>query len=292
MGCSRVLSYNQRAKKRSAREGLVGAAKSLSIKQAARLYGVSIDTLRYYEEIGLVVPERDPNNGYRRYSERDFERLNITFSLLEMDFSLAKIKELLDDHCLSKSLELISFELGDLECKIDVLEKKRKKVESCLLGLANAMHDAPLERVFVREYPQRPCLTISPMPANADDIPRIVAEKARELQIPIDAFHSVPCFRMDVSTVNDRGHFEAKSVMLFNAAPSLNSTTFFPAGKYASVTFSGPVQATPSVYRKMLDYVGEHGLSPVGDLLEFWHIHEYISQDSSEYIHTIEQRVV
>lgn len=267
-------------------------ANSLTIKQVAELYNVSIDTLRYYEKIGIVVPERDPNNGYRRYSERDFERLNITFSLLEMDFSLAKIKELLGDHCLSKSLELIGFELDNLERKIDVLEKKRKKVESCLLGLANAMHDAPLERVLVREYPQRPCLTISPMPTNADDIPRIVAEKARELQIPIDAFHSVPCFRMDTSAVNDKGHFDAKSVMLFNAAPSLNSATFFPAGRYASVTFSGPVQATPSVYRKMIDCIEEQGLSPVGDLLEFWHIHEYISQDSSEYIHTIEQRVV
>ena len=47
-------------------------ANSLTIKQVAKLYNVSIDTLRYYEKIGIVVPERDPNNGYRRYSERDF----------------------------------------------------------------------------------------------------------------------------------------------------------------------------------------------------------------------------
>lgn len=270
----------------------VKAEKSLTIKQVAQLYNVSIDTLRYYEELGIVAPERDPRNGYRRYREQDFKRLNITFSLLEMNFSLAKIKEFLDNHCLTKSLELISFELNDIERKIDELERRRKKVESCLLGLVNAMHDAPLKRVVIKEYPQRPCLTISSMPGNAEDIPRIVAEKAHELQIPIDAFHSMPCFQMDTSKINDDGHFDAKSVMLFNAAPALRSTTFFPAGKYASVTFSGPVQATPSIYDRLLSHIKELGLSPVGDMLEFWHIHEYISSDSSEYIHTIEQRVV
>ena len=267
-------------------------ATTLTIKQVAELYGVSIDTLRYYEEVGIVVPERDPANGYRRYKEQDFERLNITVSLLDMDFSLGKIKELLDDHCLAKSLELISFELHDLEEKIDALIKKRKKVEACLLGLANAMHDAPLEKVQVKEYPQRPCLTIAPMPTVADDIPRIVAEKARELKIPIDAFHSVPCFQMDTSSINAEGHFNAKGVMLFNAAPTIKSSTFFPAGRYASVTFCGPVTVTPVVYRRLLDAIEEMDLAPVGDCLEFWHIHEYISSDSSEYIHTLEQRVV
>lgn len=267
-------------------------AKSLTIKQVAELYGISIDTLRYYEEIGLVVPQRDTSNGYRRYKERDFERLNIIVSLLRMDFSLAKIKEFLDDHSLRKSLELISFELRDIEAKIDSLIGKRKKVEACLLGLANAMHDAPLQKAAIKEYPQRPCLTIAPMPTVSEDIPRIVAEKAHELKIPIDAFHSMPCFLMDTSKVNADGHFDAKSVMLFNAAPTLKSSTFFPAGKYASLTFSGPVTTTPDAYRKLLGYASEQGLSPVGDLLEFWHIHEYISADSGEYIHTIEQRVV
>ena len=46
--------------------------KSLTIKQVAQLYNVSIDTLRYYEELGIVAPERDPRNGYRRYREQDF----------------------------------------------------------------------------------------------------------------------------------------------------------------------------------------------------------------------------
>ena len=271
---------------------VVDEAKTFTIKRVADLYGVSIDTLRYYEEIGIVVPERDPSNGYRRYREHDFERLNIIVSLLDMDFSLGKIKELLDNHCLTKSLELISFELRNLEEEIDVLIKKRKKVEACLLGLAKAMHDAPLEKVQVRDCSQRPCLTIAPMPAAANDIPRIVAEKAHELKIPIDAFHSVPCFQLDTRKVNENGHFDAKNIMLFNAAPTIRSNTFFPAGKYASVTFYGPVTMTPAVYRRLLDTVEGMGLTPVGDCLEFWHIHEYISSESSEYIHTLEQRVV
>lgn len=39
---------------------------SLNIKQTAGLYGVSADTLRYYEAIGLVAPKRGAN-AYREY---------------------------------------------------------------------------------------------------------------------------------------------------------------------------------------------------------------------------------
>ena len=60
--------------------------------QVTDLYSVSIDTLRYYEEIGIVVPERDQNQMViATTGEHDFERLNITVSLLDMDFSLGKI---------------------------------------------------------------------------------------------------------------------------------------------------------------------------------------------------------
>lgn len=49
---------------------------SLNIKQTAGLYGVSADTLRYYEAIGLVAPKRGAN-AYREYRKDDFGRLNI-----------------------------------------------------------------------------------------------------------------------------------------------------------------------------------------------------------------------
>lgn len=46
-----------------------------SISETARRVGVARSTLLYYERIGLVTPERHPDNGYRRYGEEAVARL-------------------------------------------------------------------------------------------------------------------------------------------------------------------------------------------------------------------------
>jgi DNA-binding transcriptional MerR regulator len=49
--------------------------KHYTVKQLAGLAGVSARTLHYYDEIGLLRPERNPYNGYRLYGRRAVLRL-------------------------------------------------------------------------------------------------------------------------------------------------------------------------------------------------------------------------
>jgi DNA-binding transcriptional MerR regulator len=60
------------------------------INQVARRSGVPAKTLRYYEELGLLRPERMPS-GYRQYDERVFERLTFIRSAQALGLSLAEI---------------------------------------------------------------------------------------------------------------------------------------------------------------------------------------------------------
>ena len=47
------------------------------IGEVARLFHLSVSTLRHYERLGLVTPERvDPDTGYRYYRARQCEALN------------------------------------------------------------------------------------------------------------------------------------------------------------------------------------------------------------------------
>lgn len=66
-----------------------------SVKQAAELCGISIRTLHYYDEIGLLVPIKDPENGYRIYSEEDILTLQQILFFREMEFSLKEIADIL-----------------------------------------------------------------------------------------------------------------------------------------------------------------------------------------------------
>ncbi len=67
----------------------------ITIGEAARSLGVGVDTLRYYERIGLVPrPARTPGNA-RLYDSRDMSRLRFIRRAQKMDFSLEEIGMLL-----------------------------------------------------------------------------------------------------------------------------------------------------------------------------------------------------
>ena len=70
----------------------------MPIGDVARLYHLSVSTLRHYERLGLVAPERiDPETGYRYYSTRQFEPLNTIRYLRALDMPLEEIADLLHD---------------------------------------------------------------------------------------------------------------------------------------------------------------------------------------------------
>ncbi len=86
----------------------------LTIGRLARLAGVHVETVRYYQRIGLIeVPER-PVSGFRVYTRETAERLGFIRRARGLGFSLDEIGRLL--------------ELGDGRCR-DVLEQAEARLE-------------------------------------------------------------------------------------------------------------------------------------------------------------------
>lgn len=68
-----------------------------SIGEVATLAGVSVRTLHYYDEIGLIEPSGRSDAGYRLYDQRDLERLQQVLVYRELGFELDTIRELVTD---------------------------------------------------------------------------------------------------------------------------------------------------------------------------------------------------
>lgn len=66
------------------------------IGEVAERTGLSHRTIRYYEEMGLVVPSARTEGGFRLYSEADVERLQLITPMKPLGFSIDEIRELLD----------------------------------------------------------------------------------------------------------------------------------------------------------------------------------------------------
>ena len=70
-----------------------------SIGEFSRMTSLSIKTLRLYHEKGILVPSQvDDFTGYRRYSESEYDLAKSVRILKQFDFSLAEIKEILDEY--------------------------------------------------------------------------------------------------------------------------------------------------------------------------------------------------
>ena len=69
----------------------------MQIREFAKLTGVSVRTLHYYDEIGLLKPSAvDGQNGYRDYDADCLARMQEILFYRELDFPLEEIRRILD----------------------------------------------------------------------------------------------------------------------------------------------------------------------------------------------------
>ena len=66
------------------------------IGEVAETTGLSLRTIRHYEEVGLVPPSGRSSGGFRLYADEDIERLRLVKHMKPLDFSLEQMRELLE----------------------------------------------------------------------------------------------------------------------------------------------------------------------------------------------------
>ena len=106
------------------------------IKDFAKLTGVTVRTLHYYDKIGLLKPSFiETSNGYRFYDEKSLERMQEILFYRELDFSLKNISEILSYENYSKQdiireqKDLLTLKKQRLEKIISALEAIEQKGE-------------------------------------------------------------------------------------------------------------------------------------------------------------------
>ncbi|MBQ4639427.1 MAG: MerR family transcriptional regulator [Clostridia bacterium] len=102
----------------------------LTVQQAARLSHVSIRTLHYYHQVGLLLPTAQTKSGYRMYDKNAMKRLQHILLFRKLKFSLKEIRQMLDDPFFN--------EQEALEKQIALLEMEKQHTQQ-LIDLANAL---------------------------------------------------------------------------------------------------------------------------------------------------------
>jgi DNA-binding transcriptional MerR regulator len=133
-------------------------AESVHIGKAAELAGVSVDTIRFYQKLGLIKGASRSVGGYRLFEEEQIHELKFVRHAQDLGFSLTEVKELLalrqKHHACSEVQTMLTRKLADVREKV----KGLARLEAELRGaLGNCNRERRLKREIKHETVV-PCL--------------------------------------------------------------------------------------------------------------------------------------
>ena len=105
----------------------------LNIGKAAKLSNLTVKTVRYYADIGLVSPVKNNNTGYRDFSEDDLARLQFVSKARKFNFSIQECEELLslysDKNRSSREVKALTLEkISEINVKLLELKDLKKQL--------------------------------------------------------------------------------------------------------------------------------------------------------------------
>lgn len=104
-----------------------------TVKEISDLTGISVRTLHYYDEIGLLKPTEKSDAGYRLYDDKALETLQQILFFREFDISLKEIKAVLDNPALVRN-QILQVQRKMLVTKKERMERLIASIDDILKG--------------------------------------------------------------------------------------------------------------------------------------------------------------
>lgn len=257
------------------------------IGEVARLFHLSVSTLRHYERLGLVTPERvDPDTGYRYYSARQFEALNTVRYLRALDMPLEEISDFVHNRDLDNIQAKLRQQRETVARKRAELERVQRKIDARLEQLEEARH---CELDHIRLVEAAPCrivwvggaLTIR----DYHDMELPVSRLSRDEEEAV-VFLGKVGLGLSVQAL-ERGEFDRYDgifLVLDRADRFAGETVDLPGGRCAQVHFRGSHREAPAQYRRLMDFLAGEGLRPAGFAREITMIDYGVTDDPSQFV--------
>ena len=107
----------------------------MNIGKASKLSGLTVKTVRYYSDIGIINPHVDTNTGYRNFTESDLAKLQFIAKARKFDFSLDDCRELLslyeNTERSSKEVKALTLEkIAEIDTKLTELNMLKDQLST------------------------------------------------------------------------------------------------------------------------------------------------------------------
>lgn len=238
-----------------------------SIGEVAKMFHLSVSSLRHYENIGLLQPEYiSPESGYRYYGTEQFEILNTIRYLRTLDMPLGEIENFLKNRDVNYMEEKLLQQREIVIRKQQELKRVEKKIEHRLNWLRDAQSIA-LNQISVINVPESKIVWV-------DNLIKI--ENYLDMEVPIRQLDQsdieAVVFLGKVGVGISREHLLERMIENYDGAFLILDQEDFYSGKVTTLSetlcvrirFRGSHTEAARQYKMLFDYIDKNELEITG----------------------------
>lgn len=261
--------------------------KLYKIGDISKLYNISNDILRYYEKIGLLIPDVRGENRYRYYSESQLWKLNNIRSLRNLGVSLNEIIDFLNTRSIKKTKEMIKFQLKKIDENLRELLKLKEELELKKENIRYFEHFSDYEIPRIKYYPKRYILLKNGKFKDENEINLELKKLKRKSEEDNDFIFT----ESEIGTVIKLEEWEKGNYSDYIGTFIITNEikeNFLDEGEYLTYFFSGDYINLSKHYKKLKEFIRENNYRVCGNIIELYHIEMHITENKEEYVTEIQ----
>lgn len=259
------------------------------IGELASIFDISTDTLRHYDKLKLLVPEKDPQTKYRYYNKKSMFKLSRILFLKDLDFTLQDIHDYLNQNDPDILIEMLDHKHKELDSKIQHLMNLKHKVNGKIELLEHAKTQQ--FKINIQEF--------KPRYGTFMNSNNLLDEKALH-----ESFHSSENFlKLSDWLVEGQIYQAVMKEHLMNRNfdqiqyfvevepidyDLIKTLSILPEGLYACMTVIGKKDDREKHYNYMMEWLNLHDYSIIGDAIENNLLTSYYCEDNDELMTEIQ----
>ena len=269
--------------------------KLFQIGDVAKMFHISVGSLRHYEQAGLLKPEyTDPETGYRYYSVRQFEVLNTIRYLRVLDMPLGQIGEFLGNRDIDVIEDKLLNQKKLIKKKRRELETIERKIDHRLQHLRDA-RTSELNVIHLKKFP--PYRTVWMKDSlrlksylDLEYAIRRLEENQRESLVFLG--------KVGVGISKDNllagkfGEYDQVFLLLDDEDSYEGKVEQHQEELYVSIYFCGSHSEAEIYYHKLMKYIDEHKMQVAGSSKEITMIDNGITDDPDKFVTEIRIPVI
>lgn len=259
------------------------------IGEFSALTRISVKTLRYYDETGLLRPAHVDNwTGYRYYSAQQLPRLHRILVLKDLGFSLEQIGTVLCDHVTPQELRgKVTLRRAEQENRVREERERLTRLETLIKFMEQ--ESIMSADVVIKEVSPQWIVSVREIIANYPAVgalyPKVISQVGNpvELNLPIAIWHDMEHKERDV---DGEAGFLLKQPLTAHGTANMYELTGVTVASYMH---HGPFNRLSEAYQNVLRWVEENHYRVAGSFRELYHYCTApVRQDDESYVTEIQ----